>query len=168
MSQDTIPALALLCRTYCDTVDDCEAATPAMFNNAVCTLLPRIYGALLAIEISAQSDLPADEGELLQSVDYDRYEQVRNSLATLYGEYDTYLETRAEDTRYSDIPEAASISEGLADLYQLCGDIAGTLRDMDAEAVIPDIVDRFKEYAAVEIASLLRAVTIIRPALPAE
>ena len=165
MSTDTIPALALLCRSYCDTVDDSASATPRKFNDAMCTLLPRIYSALFAVAQNAAEGLPDDSGELLQSVDMDQYEEVRSAMATLYGEYDTYLETTAEEQRYSDIPEAAAVSEGLADVYQLCGDIAGTLRDLEADTVVQDIADRFNDYAAVLISSLLRAVTIIRPVL---
>ena len=40
-----------------------------------------------------------------------------------------------------------------------------TLRDLEADTVVQDIADRFNDYAAVLISSLLRAVTIIRPAL---
>ena len=47
------------------------------------------------------------------------YELVRNQIATLLGESDTYLETFHPDMQYSDTPIAAFISENLADVYRI-------------------------------------------------
>ena len=77
------------------------------------------------------------------------YESVRQRIATLLGEHDTYLETFQEDMRYSDTPIAAFISENLADVYQDTGNFVSLFRQGNEEAMQEAIVlctQNFRDY----------------------
>ena len=62
-----------------------------------------------------------EDAEPELTVTEDMYESVRNRIAGLLGEKDSYLETFHPDMQYSDTPIAAFISENLADVYQDTG-----------------------------------------------
>ena len=59
-----------------------------------------------------------EDAEPELTVTEDMYESVRNRIAGLLGEKDSYLETFHPDMQYSDTPIAAFISENLADVYK--------------------------------------------------
>lgn len=65
---------------------------------------------------------------MANALEEDYYDAVRMRVAALLGEDDTYLEVFEQDMKYSDTPIAASISEGLADLFQVFYNIVQTAR----------------------------------------
>lgn len=93
--------------------------TPRMeFIDTMLTLLPQLYLAFSQADIDEATAQEAQEGFLPGYLDEEYYEAMRRNMATLLGEDDTYLETFESGMKYSDTPIAASISEGLADIFQ--------------------------------------------------
>ena len=124
-------------------------------------LLPRIY--ITVSDLSDESSLE-DYEPLSPYLDADTYESIRASLAALMGEDDTYLETLGEDMAFSEQAIPASISEGLADLYQPLLDCAIAVRD--SEGVLTQRAaawarETFTEYWGLTLTGVLRALHYI-------
>ena len=99
-------------------------------------ILPLLYlKATLLPEAEEDEDA---EPEL--TVTEDMYESVRNRIAGLLGEKDSYLETFHPDMQYSDTPIAAFISENLADVYQDTGNFISLFRQGNEEVMLEAIV----------------------------
>lgn len=77
-----------------------------------------------------------EDAEPELTVTEDMYESVRNRIAGLLGEKDSYLETFHPDMQYSDTPIAAFISENLADVYQDTGNFISLFRQGNEEVML--------------------------------
>ena len=84
------------------------------FNLNLVRILPLLY--LKATLLPAEEIDEADDLEFY--VTEEQYEYLRGAMSKLFGESDDYLEVFEADMAYSDTPLAASVSEGLADIYQ--------------------------------------------------
>ncbi len=97
-------------------------------------------------------------------MDEDYYDAIRRNIENLMGPDDTYLEVFEEDMKYSDTPIAASISEGLADILQVCYNFIETIKDAP-EHVIVDALYAMKEdfqiYWSRILCNVLRALNHI-------
>lgn len=154
-------ALIALCNEYCAAVENSAEADSRSFTDTMLRLLPRIY-------ISA-SDLSADNMEeamgLDSALDENHYDEVRNAMAALMGENDTYLEVFEEDMKYSDTPVAVSISEGLADLFQVFYNFINTVRDTTDETVrlaLQSVAEDFRGYWSQTLCNTLRAINHLK------
>lgn len=99
---------------FCTFVENAGNTGLFDFLDKAVKILPLLYlKATLLPEAEEDEDA---EPEL--TVTEDMYESVRNRIAGLLGEKDSYLETFHPDMQYSDTPIAAFISENLADVYQ--------------------------------------------------
>ena len=99
---------------FCTFVENAGNTGLFDFLDKAVKILPLLYlKATLLPEAEEEEDA---EPEL--TVTEDMYESVRNRIAGLLGEKDSYLETFHPDMQYSDTPIAAFISENLADVYQ--------------------------------------------------
>lgn len=147
---------------YCTAVENAADTTVDDFVDEMIRLLPRLY-------ISA-CELPTDDfavGEYYssQSLTEDVYDSVRDKIAALMGEDDTYLEVFEEDMKYSDTPIAASVSEGLADLYQVFYDLNESTVDAPAdirEQALVGVRESFAEYWSRTLTNVLRALNAIK------
>ena len=86
-------------------------------------------------------------------------------MENLLGPDDTYLEVFEEDMKYSDTPIAASVSEGLADIFQVMYNLLDAIRDMPEEVVLSALVavkDDFESYWSRVLCNVLRALNHIR------
>jgi hypothetical protein len=95
---------------------------------------------------------------------------VRRNIENLLGPDDTYLEVFEEDMKYSDTPIAASISEGLADLFQVFYNLLDSVRNMPEEVVLASLIavrDDFQSYWSRILCNVLRALNHLRFSLPA-
>lgn len=102
---------------FCTFVENAGNTGLFDFLDKAVKILPLLYlKATLLPEAEEDEDA---EPEL--TVTEDMYESVRNRIAGLLGEKDSYLETFHPDMQYSDTPIAAFISENLADVYQDTG-----------------------------------------------
>ncbi|MDE6206375.1 MAG: DUF5063 domain-containing protein [Muribaculaceae bacterium] len=154
--------LTALAVTYVRTL---AAAVPGGGHDLlgdVLRLLPPIYTALLTIRpegLGAEDWDEYESGAIAAAMDEEQYDELRNRLAAILGDYDMYLDTQSEDMRYSDTPIAVSLSEQLADIYQSMADFAATMAeiaDYNTPEVMSDMKSRFHEYLSDTICSALR------------
>lgn len=132
--------------------------------------IKRMVLALPALYIGVQSlsleDVPAlDEGGFLaEYVDEELYDKVRRSVAALLGEDDVYLETFEEDMKYSDTPIAATISEGIADIFQSVYNYVGVANDSDGDLLgdaFRELKEGFENYWSQTLCNTLRALNAL-------
>lgn len=153
-------AFTALCNEYCVAVETAVSTDLRDFVATMLRLLPRIY-------ISA-SDL-TDDGALEETyiehtLDEDMYDAVRRPLESLFAEEDTYLEVFEEDMKFSDTPIGASVSESLADLYQVFYEYLDAVRDTTddvAAAVIVAVKDDFDSYWSQILCNVMRPLNSI-------
>lgn len=122
--------LMALCNEYCQAVETVNSSSRSQFVNSMVRLLPRIYITAFGF----QSDCEADS-MLMDMLDEETYNAFREAMAARLGEDDTYLEVFESDMKYSDTPIAASISENLADLFQVFYNFIESVKDAPHEMV---------------------------------
>lgn len=88
------------------------------FLDTTLKLLPLLYLKASMLPICER----LDDDVLEHFVTESDYEYLRKSIATLMGTYDDYLETFLDDMAFSDMPIRQTISENLADIYQVVKD----------------------------------------------
>lgn len=162
LSPNSLAFIALV-NEYCGNLEHAPILERGTFVHNMAKLLPRIYISAL--------DLPEpvviDDVEIPPALDETQYDLVRSRLAAMLGEDDVYLEVFMDDMKYSDSPIATSISENLADLYQVFYDLLAAVRDLDA-TVQRELLVRCREdfdgYWSQKLCNVLRAVNNIMTA----
>lgn len=160
LSNNALAFLALS-NEYCQALEDTREAERLPFVENMLRLLPRIY--------IAATDLPADQllsdAYIAGRLDEDYYDAVRRGVENLLGPDDTYLEVFEEDMKYSDTPIAASVSEGLADIFQVLYNLLDAVRDMPTAAIaeaLTAVKDDFEAYWGMTLCNVMRALNHIR------
>lgn len=155
-------AFMALCNEYCSAVEHASETQRTDFIDTMLRLLPRIY--ISASDISASDSGNAD-AYIEDVLTEDYYDAMRRGVEALMGEDDTYLDVFEEDMKYSDTPIAASISEGVADLFQVMYNYLETVRnapdDLVAEATIAMRED-FAQYWSRRLCDTMRAINALR------
>lgn len=146
---------------YCTFVESAGNENLFGFVDKATKLLPLLYlKAALLPEVRENEDAEPE-----QTVTEDMYESVRNKLACLLGEKDTYLETFHPDMQYSDAPIAAFISENLADVYQDTGNFISLFRQGN-EVVMEEAMavcrTNFREFWGQQLLNALKALHAVR------
>lgn len=150
-----------LCNEYCVAVEGARDDEPSSFVESMLRLLPRIYIAATDL----QPGLLDEEAYIDQALDEDYYDAVRRNIERLLGPDDVYLEVFEEDMKYSDTPVAASVSEGLADIFQTLYNFINTIRDATDETValaLQAVREDFRTYWSGSLCNVLRALNHIR------
>lgn len=146
---------------FCTFVETAGERELFDFMDKAVKLLPLLYlKATLLPEVEPDED---DEPEL--TVTEDMYESVRNRIAELLGEKDSYLETFHPDMQYSDTPIAAFISENLADVYQDVGNFVSLFRQGNEEVMLQSIAlcrTNFQEFWGQQLLNALKALHAAR------
>lgn len=146
---------------FCSFVETAGKFSRFEFTDKATKLLPLLYiKASLLPEIDETED---SEPEL--SVTEDMYELVRNQIAVLLGERDTYLETFHPDMQFSDTPIAAFISENLADVYQDTGNFISLFRQGNEEVMLESISlchESFRRFWGQQLLNALKALHAVR------
>lgn len=150
-----------LASEYCRAVENAREFEPAELTGTMLKLLPRLY-------ISA-TDLTAGDAEIYDAyidaaLEEEYYDSVRRSMEEVFGPDDVYLEVFEEDMKFSDTPVSASISEGLADIFQVLYNFIATVRDSTDETAAVAIVsvkDDFRAYWSTTLCNVLRALNAI-------
>ncbi|SEG18917.1 MULTISPECIES: DUF5063 domain-containing protein [Parabacteroides] len=146
---------------FCSFVETAGQRDLYEFVDKSVKMLPLLY-----LKASLLPDVEADdEAELEFSVTEDMYESVRNQIANLLGDKDTYLETFHPDMQYSDAPIAAFISENLADVYQDTGNFISLFRQGNEEVMQNAIAlcrTNFREYWGQQLLNALKALHAVR------
>ena len=154
-------AFLALANEYCATMESAREAERDVFVASVLRMLPRIY---IAASDLRRDDSAMSDAYVANALDEDYYEAVRMRVAELLGEDDTYLEVFENDMKYSDTPIGASVSEGLADLFQVFYNIVQTAREASPELIaelVPELRDDFANYWSQTLCKVLRALNKI-------
>lgn len=151
-----------LCNEYCISIENVKETDKQEFVDNMLRLLPRIYISATDLQI----DLPGEEDQFVENfLDEDYYDALRRNTEALMGEDDVYLEVFEEDMKYSDTPVAASISEGLADLFQVLYNFINSIRDTTDDTVklaLINIREDFQSYWSAILCNVLRALNHIK------
>jgi hypothetical protein len=156
-------AFIALCNEYCATVQNArevDSENVRDFVMSILKLLPRIY--ICATDLTnnyQESDVYIDS-----VLEEDYYDTIRRHVENLLGPDDTYLEVFHQDMKYSDTPIAASIAEGLADLFQVFYNFIETVRDATedvTEGALATVCDDFQSYWSTILCNVLRALNHI-------
>lgn len=168
MTPDTAPlsnntlAFLGLCNEFCAEVEKAPAVEMTHMVDTMLRLLPRIY-----ISISdAQVDFGIGEGGYISpSLEEDAYDILRANLAVVFGEEDTFLEVFVDDMKYSDTPIAVTVSESLADLFQVFYDFLEACRDAPNDLIneaLMSVRESFADYWSQTLTNVLRALNAIK------
>lgn len=147
---------------YCTFVESAGNEDLSDFVDKAVKLLPLLY---LKANLLPEAESEEEDTEMELSVTEDMYETVRNQIANLLGEKDSYLETFHEDMRYSDTPIAAFISENLADVYQDTGNFIALFREGNEEVMLQSLSScriNFQEYWGQQLLNALKALHAVR------
>lgn len=135
-----------------------QGAELKLFVRGCLMTLPRIY-SLMHLLPGYLYDSELDYIE--EYVSEYSYERVRERVATILGERDSYLTTTPESLQMSETPILAQVSEQLADVYQHLGNLLGILRE-ENELALPAAIGRcqlyWQEYWGASLLSALRAL----------
>lgn len=151
-------AFIALCNEYCVAMGQARESEREAFVQSMLRLLPRIY--ISATDLKTDFD-PSDEAYLESALEEDYYESVRCSVENLLGPDDVYLEVFEEDMKYSDTPIAASVSEGLADIFQVLYNFVVMVKESPEELVEMAVVavrDEFESYWGQRLCNVMRAL----------
>ena len=152
-----------LCNEFRIAMESAREAERDCFVDSMLRLLPRIY--ISATDLRPDSVTEPEEAYLAEALDEDYYESVRRSVEALLGPDDVYLEVFEEDMKYSDTPIAASVAEGLADIFQVLYNFIDTVRDapddLAAEALAA-VKEDFGSYWSKPLCNVLRALNNIK------
>lgn len=151
-----------LCNEFCMAVENARETSRPAFIDHMLRLLPRLY-------ISA-SDLRTESAEEVDPyidniLEEEYYDAVRRNMESVFGEDDMYLEVFEEDMKYSDTPVAASIAEGLADIFQVLYNFINTAREATDETIATAIVavhDDFLSFWSATLCNVLRALNHLK------
>lgn len=147
-----------LAQEYCVSVENSSQTGREEFVRSMLKLLPRLYIAATDLNINMIED---EEAYILPALEEDYYESVRRGIESLMGQDDVYLEVFEEEMKYSDTPVSASISEGLADIFQVLYNFLATIKDATDEVTglaLIEIRDDFRNYWSATLCNVLRAV----------
>lgn len=160
-SRERLGRIVALANDYCVTVQRAIDFDRDEFVAAMTNYLPRLYWEFADLEAE---DAEADD-YLMNYIDEDYYESVRRNMESVLAERDTYLETFEEDMKYSDTPIGASISEGLADIFQDLYSFVMRVRESegnDLTTAYSACRDAFKAYWAQVLCNVMRPLNNIR------
>ena len=170
MNQDTNRLLDIVAmsKDYCEICQEASQYSKNEFTDRILDLLPRIYWNFFDLS----SGVSLGEMEYFSDyVDEDLYESIRRGIAQVMGASDTFLETFEEDMKYSETPISASISEGLADIFQPLFNFISVVHDSEGvqleEAFIMCKED-FENYWSQTLCNVLRALNNIKYGLSEE
>lgn len=156
-----------LCREYCSALENARETERPEFIDMMLRLLPRLY--ISATDLAWAPDdniLGETDGYLENALDEDYYDSVRRGVGEVMEEDDVYLEVFEEDMKYSDTPVSASISEGLADifqaLYNFLNAIGPDATDETMAVAFTAVADDFRAYWSGTLCNVLRALNNIR------
>ena len=165
LNNNALSAIALA-NEYCQALELATSVSPREFVLKMTRILPRIYIAVSDIPASADDDSnDMDFGFDSIHLDETYYNEIRDNIAAVMGEHDTYLETFHEDMKYSDTPIAASVSECLADIFQDLYNFVANVKESEGESLIGafrECQENFVAYWSRTLCNVMRALNHLR------
>lgn len=146
---------------FCNFVEAAGSSELFDFVDKATKILPLLY---LKAALLPEAE-PDEDTEPEQTVTEEMYESVRQQIAGLLGERDTYLDTFNPDMPYSDTPIASFISENLADVYQDAGNFVALFRQENEAAMQQALAlcrSNFGAYWGQPLLNALKALHTVR------
>lgn len=162
MMAPNLLAFIALANEYCQAVENATQMTRDEFVDEMIRLLPRIY---ITVSDIPDPSIQSEASYIPESLDEEYYETVRRNMERLMGEDDTYLEVFEDDMKYSDTPIAASISESLADIFQVLFNFIENVKDAPEEIMmesIDTVKEDFKSYWSQILCNVIRPLNTIK------
>lgn len=161
LSPNAISFIALT-NEYCQVMERTRETSREEFVRTMLKLLPRIYMAATDLDVTALDD---DDSYIPSFLEEEYYESVRRNVENLLGPDDVYLEVFEEDMKYSDTPIAASIAEGLCDIFQVLYNFIATVRELSPDEMtgpLAAVKEDFGAYWSRPLCNVLRALNHVR------
>ena len=146
---------------FCVLVEKHTQSGKDFFINNMIKVLPLLHlkGSVIPpVEDNYDSDLETKVSE-------EMYNRVEESISTLLGNENLYLETFHPDIRLSDSPVAVKISEDLADIYQDLGNFIAVFKNGQRETMNDSLslcVRNFEKYWGQRLLNALRALHYLK------
>lgn len=157
-------AFVALSNEYCAAVEGAsQVADSRTFVATMLRLLPRIY--IVASDLAPAPSLDEDAPYLDSYLSEDYYEEACESIRTLLGTDDVYLETFEEDMKYSETPVAASVAEGLCDIFQELYNFISVVRDAHESQINDALIavkNDFESFWSQQVVNVLRPLNQLR------
>lgn len=151
-----------LANEYCQAVENANHTVRNDFVNVMLRLLPRIYITVSDIQ---EPSIMADTTYIPQTLSEDYYNSLRKNMESVLGEEDAFLEVFVDDMRYSETPIASSISEGLADIFQVLFNFIENVKDAPEEIILESVdtvKEDFQSYWSQIICNIMRPLNSIK------
>ncbi len=145
-----------LSNEFCSAVENVAESTPSEFVDSMVRLLPRLYISASDLKIDP---LYAEEAAIDPYLEEEYYDSIRRRVENLLGPEDIYLEVFEEDMKYSETPIGMSISEGIADLFQVLYNFLMNVKDAPTESIqisLAAVKEDFGEYWSQRLCNLMR------------
>jgi len=158
-SKNTIEFVAVA-KSFCDFLEQSTNLDKDKFVETMVRLLPLLYlkGALLPEASDPADDYPESFATEFQ------YASITDTISSLLGEDDTYLEVFHRDIALSDGPLTANISENIADIWQDIYNFVETFRQGFDDAMNDALYvckNNFAEYWGQSLVNVMRALHTI-------
>ena len=145
---------------FCAYVENAAEKDRKIFISTMQKLLPLLYlKGVLAPKYELTEECDSDS--LSSFVSMENYDIVRNNVAFVMGEYDSFLDVFVEDMKYSDTPILSSVSENIADIYHDLKNFVCAYKDGTEEMRYDAIVmckSNFENYWGQRLVNVLRAL----------
>lgn len=138
---------------FCRQLEQSEDIEREAFITVMLQLLPLIY-----IQAGRIEEVPEMPGYIEQKVTEDDYNYIRFRVHTILGENDDYLDVFVEDFKYSDQAILQTISENLADIYQVLRELVEHFRLEEEEAMAVALYEALDSYKTSWGQTLLNAL----------
>lgn len=141
---------------YCATVEQCRQQDKKHLVSTVAKLLPLIYVKATLLPALEEEDADVMLPEVVGEEDYNF---VRQSVWSVLGEDDDYLEVFSQDMQFSEAAVTASISEDLSDIYQDLKNFCAIYADRNEvcmESAIARVQENFRQYWGQKLVNAMR------------
>ena len=145
---------------FCRQVEREDQTTAQDLINVMLILLPMVY-----LKTSLVNDAEPVDGFNENRVTEGDYNLVRNRIAAILGDQDSYLDVFVQEFKYSDRPILCTVSEDLADMYQALREFVECYRWGNEEVrqvALADLKENFKLYWGQKLLNALRAIHDIK------
>ncbi|MCL2597324.1 MAG: DUF5063 domain-containing protein [Paludibacter sp.] len=145
----------------CRFLENLTEIKKSVFIDKMLKLLSLLYLKTIML------NLPENQNEITieRFVGQDDYDSLKNNIAQLLGDDDSFLDTFNPDMPFSDTPIAATISENIADIYQEIRDYAQNYRSENEqimEEAITCCIENFGEHWGQKLLNSIRALHALK------
>lgn len=152
-----------LSNSFCAICQEAIEFTKQEFTDRALDLLPRLYWNFF--DLQSNGVLLGEYDYFSSYVDEELYEEIRGKISSVMGSDDMFLETFEEDMQYSDTPISASISEGMADIFQSLFNFVHLVKDSEGEQLEEAFInckDEFENYWSQTLCNIMKAFNNVK------